>query len=140
MPNPLADLEKREAFLSVPRLAILMTNRKAPAPIGVPVWFEWNGETVEMFAGVGTLKTKRLEQDPHASVLVTNHIDEPEAWVAFDGTIEIKPGGVDLVARLAEHYWDLNDPAYRKVLDGWLSVPEAFCLMTLTPTKIRSGG
>ena len=122
MPNPLADLEKREAFLSVPRLAILMTNRKAPAPIGVPVWFEWNGETVEMFAGVGTLKTKRLEQDPHASVL------------------EIKPGGVDLVARLAEHYWDLNDPAYRKVLDGWLSAPEAFCLMTLTPTKIRSGG
>ncbi len=75
MPNPLADLEKREAFLSVPRLAILMTNRKAPAPIGVPVWFEWNGETVEMFAGVGTLKTKRLEQDPHASGLVTNHID-----------------------------------------------------------------
>ena len=58
MPNPLADLEKREAFLSVPRLAILMTNRKASAPIGIPVWYEWNGKTVEMFAGAGTLKTK----------------------------------------------------------------------------------
>ena len=44
------------------------------------------------------------------------------------------------ISRLAEHYWDLNDPAYRKVLDSWLSAPEAFCLMTLTPTKIRNGG
>ena len=140
MPNPLADLEKREAFLSVPRLAVLMTNREAPAPIGVPVWFEWNGETVEMFAGVGTPKIKRLERDPNASVLVTNHLDEAEAWVAFDGIISVRPGSAELVARLAKRYWDLNDPAYRKVLDDWLAAPEAFCLMTLTPTRIRSGG
>ena len=57
MPNPLADEAKREAFLATPRLAILMTNREDPAPIGVPVWFEWNGTTVEMFAGA----------DPHPS-------------------------------------------------------------------------
>lgn len=46
MPDPLsedanADDAKRDAFLATPRLAILMMNREEPAPIGVPVWFEW---------------------------------------------------------------------------------------------------
>ncbi len=46
--------------------------------MGIPVWFDWDGEVVRMFAGKDTPKVHRLRRDPKASVLVTNHIDEPE--------------------------------------------------------------
>lgn len=139
MAGSLADEAKRDAFLATPRLAILMTNRKEPAPIGVPVWFEWNGSTVEMFAEASSPKVPRLGRDPNASVLVTNAVGEAEAWVAFDGTIEVNPGGIELATRLAERYWDLSIPAYRAVLEAWQQVPEALCQLSLTPSRIRSG-
>jgi nitroimidazol reductase NimA-like FMN-containing flavoprotein (pyridoxamine 5'-phosphate oxidase superfamily) len=141
MPKPFADDAKRDAFLATPRLAILMYNRELAAPIGVPVWFEWNGSTVEMFADATTPKVAGLERDPNASVLVTNAVGEAEAWVAFDGTIEIKSGGIELATRLAEHYWDLSVPGYRAVLDRWQKAPESsFCQLSLRPSRIRSGG
>ena len=75
-----------------------------------------------------------------ASVLVTNAVGEAEAWVTFDGAIEINPGGIGLATRLAERYWDLSIPDYRAVLDAWQQALEALCQLTLTPTRIRSGG
>ena len=56
--------------------------------MGIPVWFDWDGEVVRMFVGKDTPKVHRLRRDPKASVLV-NHIDEPERWVAFDGLVSI---------------------------------------------------
>ena len=133
------DEAQRNEFLEMPRLAILMLNRD-PAPIGVPVWFEWNGRTVEMFAMSNSPKIGRIERDPNASVLVTNAVGEPEAWVAFDGTTSIThPGGMELVARLADRYWDLTQPGNRAALEGWQQAPEAMCQLSLTPTRIRSG-
>ncbi len=63
--------------------------------MGIPVWFDWNGEVVRMFAGKDTPKVHRLRRDPKASVLVTNHIDEPERGVAFDGLVSISDTGLD---------------------------------------------
>ena len=140
MAGPFADEAQRDAFLAAPRLAILMTNRDGPAPIGVPVWFEWNGATVAMFADATSPKVRRIARDPNASVLVANAVGEAEAWVAFDGTIEISPGGIELATRLAERYWDLSIPGYRAVLDAWQQAPAALCQLTLTPRRIRSGG
>lgn len=118
-----------------------MTNREDDAPIGVPVWFEWTGSLVQMFAGKGTPKLVRIEQDARASVLVTNAVGEPEAWIAFDGKLEVSDeGAIELASRLAARYWDLSNSDSREVLDGWEKYPEAFTLMTLTPEKIRSGG
>ncbi len=109
--------------------------------MGIPVWFDWDGEVVRMFVGKDTPKVHRLRRDPKASVLVTNHIDEPERWVAFDGLVSITDtGGFELAERLAPRYWDLEDPAKRKMLDGWRSAPDGFCLLTLEPTKTRTGG
>ena len=81
--------EARNAFLREPRLAILMYQGKRPSPTGIPVWFDWDGHALRMFAGADSAKIKHLHENPNASVLVTNHIGEPEGWVAFDGTIEI---------------------------------------------------
>ena len=76
--------------------------------MGIPVWFDWDGEVVRMFVGKDTPKVHRLRRDPKASVLVTNHIDEPERWVAFDGLVSITDtGGFELAERLAPRYWGL---------------------------------
>ena len=139
MPNPFTDPAKLDAFLATPRLAILMMNRAAPAPIGVPVWFEWDGTTVEMFAERGSPKIVRLERDPNASVLVTNAIGEREAWVAFDGPITIAPGGIELAERLAERYWDMSDAGHRAVVEQWRRGADALCRLSMSPSAIRGG-
>jgi len=132
--------ESRDAFLEVPRLGILITNRAEGTPIGVPVWFDWSDGVVSMFADKESTKLARLRRDPRASLLVTNVVGEPEAWVAFDGEISIdEHAGVELANKLAPRYWDLEDEERRRVLDSWLQAPEAFCLLTLAPTRIRSG-
>ena len=81
--------EEIAEFLATPRLAILIYHGKRPAPTGVPVWFDWDGEVLRMFAGRGSPKVKHLTEDPNISVLVTNRVGEPEAWVAFDGKVQI---------------------------------------------------
>jgi nitroimidazol reductase NimA-like FMN-containing flavoprotein (pyridoxamine 5'-phosphate oxidase superfamily) len=103
--------EERDRFLAEPRYGILNMVRSDGSPIGVPVWFDWNGETVRMFSGVLSPKIKRLQADPRASLLVVNHPTEKEAWVSFDGPVSIhEEGGLELAEELAPRYWDLSAP------------------------------
>ena len=139
-PTDIKDEASRERFLSTPRLAILATNRREGTPIAVPVWFEWDGSVVRMFAASTSPKVRRLRNDPRASVLVTNHLDEGECWVAFDGEVSISDtGGIELAERLAPRYWDLEDPERRDMLELWRKAKDALCLLTLEPTRIRTG-
>ena len=140
MTNPFRDNAQRDEFLTQPRLAILITNDDPGVPIGVPVWFEWTGTKVQMFAGKETPKIDRIKRDPNASVLVTNAVGEREAWVAFDGPIDVgDKGGIELATRLADRYWDLGNEQLRAVLYSWQQAPESFCLLTLKPERIRAG-
>ena len=140
-PTDLQDEATREAFLAArPRLAILTSNRREGTPIAVPVWFEWDGQVVRMFAATTSPKVKRLRRDPRASVLVTNHLDEGESWVAFDGKVTIEEGqGIELAERLAPRYWDLEDPERSGMLELWRQAKDALSLLTLEPTAIRTG-
>ena len=132
-----------ENFLEEPRLAILIYPGSRPAPTGVPVWFDWDGETVQMFAGRTSPKVKQLLADPNVSVLVTNRVGEPEGWVAFDGKLEVADFDPDewsaLLDRVAPRYWDLNEPAYAAEIEGWRGVPESFVSLRFKPEVIRSG-
>ena len=132
--------EQRDAFLAEPRLAILLTNRTDNAPMGVPVWFEWDGEAIRMFAAKGTKKLTRIQKDPRISVLVTNHIGEREVWVAFDGTVEVTDGGTSgLIGRMAARYWDLTNPDYQATVEQWQQAEEMMVQLTLRPDRIRAG-
>jgi PPOX class probable F420-dependent enzyme len=134
------DDKDRDAFLSEPRLAVLMTNRAGGVPMGVPVWFEWDGAVVRMFAAKGSAKLRRIEADPRVSVLVVNHIGEPEVWVAFDGKLDVlEDGAAELVSRLGPRYWDMADPKLKSMLDAWIQAEEAMVAMSLKPERIRSG-
>ncbi len=132
-----------DSFLQEPRLAILMYNGSRPAPTGVPVWFDWDGKTVRMFAARTSSKVARLREDANVSVLVTNRVGEPEAWVAFDGRVVVSDYAAEdwraLIDRVAPRFWDLSEPGYANEIEGWRMSPEAFVSLDLVPETIRSG-
>ena len=135
--------QDRDEFLQTPRLAMLMYHGARPSPTGVPVWFDWDGTRVRMFAGRTSAKVANLKANPNISVLVTNHVGEPEGWVAFDGQVQIADFALEdwqtLIDRVAPRYWDLSDPGYRSEIDGWRAAPEMFVSLELIPARIRSG-
>lgn len=132
-----------DAFLAEPRLAILMYHGNKPSPVGVPVWFEWDGEAVRMFAARNSQKVQKLKANPSVSILVTNRVGEPEGWVAFDGDITLSDFSKDeweaLIESVAPRYWDLSNTDYAATIQDWKAAPEAMISLTLVPTMIRSG-
>ena len=134
---------ERDAFLGEPRLAILMYQGPRPSPTGVPVWYDWDGKTLRMFAGKTSAKIERLQQNPNVSVLVTNRVGEPEAWVAFDGVVSLSEFEAEdwhqLIDRVAPRYWDMESPDYANEIATWRSSPESFMSLSLNPEAIRSG-
>ncbi len=131
--------EAREAFLAETRLGVLSTLRDDGAPISVPVWFEWDGSRARMFTTASSRKVERLARDARASLLVAARIDEPEAWVAIDGRIEIlEEGAADLAERLAERYWDMDDPDKRATVDTWRRAAAMLRVLELIPAAVRS--
>ena len=131
--------QERDRFLAEPRYGILNALRADGSPIAVPVWFDWNGQTIRMFTSVLAPKVRRLQADPRASLLVVNHRDEHEAWVAFDGPVSIhEEGGFELAEQLAPRYWDLSDPERSSTLELWRKAAAAFRVLELKPARIRS--
>ncbi|MEM7336433.1 MAG: TIGR03618 family F420-dependent PPOX class oxidoreductase [Chloroflexota bacterium] len=135
------DEKKREAFLAKTRLGILTTLTLDGAPTAVPIWFDWDGTAVSIFTDKSSQKVKRLQNDPRASMLVVNDIGEPEAWILFEGKIEIKDVDTsELMTKLAHRYWDMTPPETQAVLQDWLDHADQRCLLHLKPEKIRSLG
>jgi PPOX class probable F420-dependent enzyme len=130
--------ETLEQFLAKTRYGYLTTLRRDGAPLTVPVWFEWDGEVARVFTGKASAKVKRIRHDPRVTLLVSNHLDEHEAWVAFDGqaTIELE-GAMALAERLAHKYWDLSVPEHQATLAGWREQAETLCVIALRPEQVR---
>jgi len=129
-------------FLRRTRQAILLTATADGTASGVPIWYDWDGETVRFFSGARAPKVQRITDDPRISILVTNDIDEAPAWVCFDGQAEIDPDAdakalaVDV---LAPRYWDLDVPDHKAVVDQWSQAPDdALVVIRLAPERIRS--
>ncbi|MFD5249752.1 pyridoxamine 5'-phosphate oxidase family protein [Amycolatopsis sp. NPDC058340] len=85
-----------------------------------PVWFEATDDgTVQLFTPRESPKVRRLANDPRASIIVAAPVGERERWVSVSGRATVEPGGAhELAARLAERYWDLEDPAHAGELAG----------------------
>jgi PPOX class probable F420-dependent enzyme len=128
---------QRDEFLADRRYAILTTLRADGAPVSVPVWYEWDGTTLRMFCHKASGKMKRLTQEARASVLVVNHPDEPENWVAFDGRITIwEEGGLELAERVFDFYYPPGDER-RSELESWRKMKDDWRLLELTPESVR---
>ena len=134
----LAEAE-RDAFLSKTRLGILNTVNADGFPLGVPVWFDWDGEVVRIFTVATSQKVQRIEADSRASLLVVNDLSELERWVSFDGNVTVvEQGGIELAEKLAGRYWDLRDPAKKETLAAWRKAADALRVLELRPERIRT--
>jgi nitroimidazol reductase NimA-like FMN-containing flavoprotein (pyridoxamine 5'-phosphate oxidase superfamily) len=91
-----------------------------------PVWFEATAEgTIQLFTDPDSLKVRRLRRDPRASIVVAAPVGERERWVSVAGRTTVEPDGAhDLAARLAAHYWDLDDTARADDLAGILATDQ----------------
>ncbi|OLZ52144.1 pyridoxamine 5'-phosphate oxidase family protein [Amycolatopsis keratiniphila] len=85
-----------------------------------PVWFEATADgTIQLFTPRESPKVRRLKNDPRASIIVAAPVGERERWVSVSGRATVEPDGAhELAARLAERYWDLEDPAHAGELAG----------------------
>lgn len=99
-------------FLRRPLHGFLSVAKGPVPPQPRPVWFEATAEgTIQLFTGPDTLKVRRVRDDPRASIVVAAPVGERERWVSVAGRATVETdGGRDLAARLAERYWDLDDP------------------------------
>jgi PPOX class probable F420-dependent enzyme len=132
---------QRDDFLGTPRLGILTQLREDGAPVAVPVWFEWTGGAVRIFTGADSPKAKRARRDPRASLLATNAVGEPEAWVAFDGDLavgEAGHGAFELAERLAVRYWDMRRDEHKRTVEEWRAAAEHLCVLEMRPNAIRT--
>ncbi|MBD3781028.1 MULTISPECIES: pyridoxamine 5'-phosphate oxidase family protein [unclassified Cellulomonas] len=111
------------ALLQRPLHGFLTVAAGPTPPQPRPVWFELADDgTVQLFTGPGTLKVRRLREDPRASIVVAAPVGEREHWVAVSGPVTVEhDGGHDLAARLAARYWDLDDPVRARELEGLLA-------------------
>lgn len=129
---------QRDAFLASRRYAILTTLRPDGSPVAVPIWYEWDGQTLRMFAYENGGKLKRLANDSRATVLVANHPDEIEKWVSFDGSITVRSeGGIEMAERVFDLYYPEGDPR-RSALQSWRDMKDKWRLLELKPDAIRS--
>ena len=76
-----------------------------------PVWFEVTDTgLVQLFTGRDTVKVRRLNRAPRASLVVAAPVGERESWVSVAGPVTIESdGAVELARRLAARYWDLGE-------------------------------
>jgi nitroimidazol reductase NimA-like FMN-containing flavoprotein (pyridoxamine 5'-phosphate oxidase superfamily) len=99
------DTEERDAFLADLRLGVLCTVSPSGAPVGIPVWYGWNGARVEMYSVRDSAEMRQLERDARASVLVTHIPPEPRCWVSLEGQVRISAElGQETAGRLARRY------------------------------------
>ena len=128
---------QRDDFLAERRYGILTTLRAHGAPVSLPVWYEWDGATLRMFCHEASGKVKRLKRDARATVLVVNHPNEAENWVAFDGRITVRDEGrLELAERVFDRYYRPGDER-RSVLESWRNMADEWRLLELTPDSIR---
>lgn len=79
---------------------MVSTTNAAGAPHAVPVWFNYDGGSVEIWADTGRVWVKNLLRDPRCSVTVAEH-EAPFAAVLIRGTAAVFSGDSSQVAAAA---------------------------------------
>lgn len=97
------------AFLAEPVLARIATIRE-DRPHLVPMWFDWDGESLWMETGYGFQKHKNLLANPHCAVT----IDVTEGGLRFKGVI--MDGRAELLTGPEPFVREIVERIYRKYL------------------------
>jgi nitroimidazol reductase NimA-like FMN-containing flavoprotein (pyridoxamine 5'-phosphate oxidase superfamily) len=133
------DREAMNAFLGEPVLARIASIRD-DWPHVVPMWFDWDGESLWMETGFGFQKHKNLLANPHCAVT----IDVTEGGLRFRGVI--LEGDVELITEPVEFVRETATRIYRKYLgEEGLTAPtprqmiaDPHAIIRLRPVRIRT--
>ncbi|MCM3845316.1 pyridoxamine 5'-phosphate oxidase family protein [Pseudonocardia sp. DR1-2] len=124
-------------FLARPLHGFLSVAGGPVPPQPRPVWFEATDDgTVQLFTGPESLHIRRRRRDPRASLVVAAPVGERERWVAVDGSTTVETDGAHALAqRLAQRYWDLDDPARAADLAAILAEDQV--RLVIHPERVR---
>jgi nitroimidazol reductase NimA-like FMN-containing flavoprotein (pyridoxamine 5'-phosphate oxidase superfamily) len=133
------DRAAMDAFLAEPILARIATVRD-DWPHVVPMWFDWDGESLWMETGLGFQKHKNLLANPHFAVT----IDVTEGGLRFKGII--MEGDAELITEPEPYVLEIVHRLYRKYLgDEGIAAPtpqkmiaDPHAIIRLRPSRIRT--
>ena len=128
-----------DAFLSEPLLARIATVR-GDRPHVVPMWFDWDGESLWMETGLGFQKHKNLIANPHCAVT----IDITEGGLRFKGAM--LEGEAELITEPVAFARETARRIYRKYLgDEGIAAPtprvmidNPHAIIRLRPARIQT--
>jgi PPOX class probable F420-dependent enzyme len=125
-------------FLTVPRHAILGTNRVDGPPQLSPIWYIYEDDRFYISIGTGTAKYRNLRRDPHISLCVDGCHPDARAVMIY-GTAELlehdHPLRDEMRWRIVRHYHETEEAA-RRYAEEIRDLP--FVLVVVTPQKIIS--
>ena len=123
-------------FLNTIRIGTLCSLNADGSPNALPLWYDWDGETIRMFTTRDTAKVRRLAEDSRACLSVAETVGVAEAWVTVEGRVAIlDEGGLELACRLATLYYEPEQA--ERTIAAWTAAGNRV-LLELTPTRIRS--
>lgn len=130
-------------FLAQAHLARLATSNPVTLqPHVVPVWYEWDGESIWISSFRSTRKVREIEQNPRVSLVIdAPGQDGPAPGVVFEGQAELITDPAVGVERGARIYTRYLGP--QGVLEpepqSWLHDPEHL-LIRVTPQRAYAWG
>jgi PPOX class probable F420-dependent enzyme len=130
--------DKIEKLLNQTMIATLSTLNEDGSPNTMPLWYEWNGESILMFSAGNAGKIKRLRRDPRATLCIAEGVGAMEAWVSVEGSVEVIDDlqrTRDFACGLAERYYE---PERAKPTVEAYSKAEGVVILELKPSRIRS--
>ena len=122
--------EELTAILAKPLTAVVGTTSPAGAPHAVPVWFNFDGDAIEIWADTSRTWVKNVQREPRCSVTVAES-EVPFGAVLIRGPAEVITGDTDAIhaaaRRISERYIPAEDiEAYVQTwsaLDALVRVP-----------------
>lgn len=139
--------EERDAFLAGAPLARLACLKPDGSPYVIPVWYQWDGESIWFVGRQRSAWCKYIQNDPRIAVVIDSEHSPPDESgesteipkVFMEGNAEIveEPniGGrwVQVAEEMSYRYLGPNGPEY---LQGTIKQPR--WLIRMTPSNIKT--
>jgi PPOX class probable F420-dependent enzyme len=130
--------EQRDAFLAAPRIARVATVRPDGSPHVVPIWYEWDGETLRFDTPPDFRKGRNLLADPRLAVVIDITMGGLRyAGVVMEGTarfVRDPEAAKAIAARVYRRYLGaegLQSPTPQSMIED-----SAHLIVELTPSKL----
>lgn len=122
-------------LLEQPLLAILASNFADGRTLLSPVWHEWDGEAFVVTTAAGDVKTRQLEADQRASIVVAEQTPPYRSIeVRGQAVLDCPDDVVEISRRIAIRY--LGEAGGNEFVAGF--EPAQLCRVRIVPERLRA--